>query len=246
MQRCPTSVKSSLFRDHAYNDARDGARWATSEVPSGAESSDPVGPPNRPSTEIDPEEMVGEYAIEHRIGKGGMGTVYAAMHPVIGKRVAIKVIESASEFRSTPLIETDWPQSGFPPILGWSHYLALLRVHDQQARAFYEIEAAREAWSVRELERQIAALLFERLAANRSPNEVITLARQGQQISSPNDVIKDPTSSRIRSCSSSSTSRRYRRELAGAVRLRLLAHEAHGQPGHLAVGALQGPLHARN
>src|SRR5258705_8434518 len=65
----------------------------TSEVLFGVDSSDPaMGPPNRPSTEIEPEEMVGEYAIEQRIGKGGMGTVYAAMHPVIGKRVAIKVI----------------------------------------------------------------------------------------------------------------------------------------------------------
>jgi len=53
---------------------------------------DELSLPSRPSTEIDPAEMVGEYAIEQRIGKGGMGTVYAAVHPVIGKRVAIKVI----------------------------------------------------------------------------------------------------------------------------------------------------------
>ncbi|MCG8420647.1 MAG: DUF1016 N-terminal domain-containing protein [Proteobacteria bacterium] len=52
----------------------------------------------------------------------------------------------------------------FPALLSWSHYLVLLRVPDDRARAFYEIEAARESWSVRELERQIAALLFERLA----------------------------------------------------------------------------------
>jgi eukaryotic-like serine/threonine-protein kinase len=48
--------------------------------------------PSRPSTEIDPAEMIGEYAVEERIGRGGMGTVYAAIHPVIGKRVAIKVL----------------------------------------------------------------------------------------------------------------------------------------------------------
>ena len=55
----------------------------------------------------------------------------------------------------------------FPPLLAWSHYLVLLRVQHEQARAFYEIEAARESWSVRELERQIASLLFERLSMNR-------------------------------------------------------------------------------
>jgi serine/threonine-protein kinase len=61
-----------------------------SEVP--VDSADELSLPSRPSTEIDPAEMIGEYAVEERIGKGGMGTVYAAIHPVIGKRVAIKVI----------------------------------------------------------------------------------------------------------------------------------------------------------
>lgn len=100
--------------------------------------------------------------------------------------------ESGGEIRSTLLIEFDPPETSFPPILSWSHYLVLLRVQNPQARAFYEIEAAREAWSVRELERQISVLLFDRLAANRNPDEVRALARQGQQVSSPNDVIKDP------------------------------------------------------
>ncbi len=39
--------------------------------------------------------MLGEYQIEREIGRGGMGTVYAAQHPTIGKRVAIKVLELA-------------------------------------------------------------------------------------------------------------------------------------------------------
>jgi predicted nuclease of restriction endonuclease-like (RecB) superfamily len=80
----------------------------------------------------------------------------------------------------------------FPPSLGWSHYVVLMRVRNNQARAFYEIEAAREAWSVRELERQIGALLFDRLAKNKSPEEVLALARAGQEIAKPSDVIKDP------------------------------------------------------
>src|SRR4029079_17925185 len=37
----------------------------------------------------------GEYKIEKKIGEGGMGAVYSAMHPMIGKRAAIKVISSA-------------------------------------------------------------------------------------------------------------------------------------------------------
>ena len=39
-----------------------------------------------------PGTMVGEYRIEQIVGEGGMGQVYGAVHPVIGKRAAIKVL----------------------------------------------------------------------------------------------------------------------------------------------------------
>ncbi len=83
-------------------------------------------------------------------------------------------------------------QPAFPSSLSWSHHLLLLRVANPQARAFYEIEAAREGWSVRELERQIGSLLFDRLARNRDKDEVLALARQGQLVVTPRDVLKDP------------------------------------------------------
>ena len=35
---------------------------------------------------------VGEYRVQRKIGEGGMGSVYAGIQPVIGKRVAIKVL----------------------------------------------------------------------------------------------------------------------------------------------------------
>ena len=80
----------------------------------------------------------------------------------------------------------------FPPSLGWTHYRVLLSVPNPLARAFYEIEAARENWAARELERQIGALLFERLAKNRDKEKVMALAREGQQVDTPADVLKDP------------------------------------------------------
>jgi predicted nuclease of restriction endonuclease-like (RecB) superfamily len=80
----------------------------------------------------------------------------------------------------------------FPPLLSWTHYRLLLAIEKPEARAFYEIESAREGWSVRELERQIAALLFDRLALNRNADQVRALARDGQQVAVPGDVIKDP------------------------------------------------------
>jgi predicted nuclease of restriction endonuclease-like (RecB) superfamily len=80
----------------------------------------------------------------------------------------------------------------FPASLSWAHYLFLLKVDNPDTRAFYEIEALREAWSARELERQIASLLFERLAKSRDKEKVLALAKKGQEVTAPRDVIKDP------------------------------------------------------
>ena len=111
------------------------------------------------------------------------------------KRSAV-LIESdteVSEKRSAVLIESAPVGEGlFPPVLGWTHYLILMRVNDPRARAFYEIEAAGEGWATRELERQVASLLFERLSRSHDKDKMLALAREGQQVTVAKDVIKDP------------------------------------------------------
>jgi predicted nuclease of restriction endonuclease-like (RecB) superfamily len=110
-----------------------------------------------------------------------------------GSAIQSTLLSESTDIRSTALSESRSAQSPrFPQSLAWSHYLVLMRVPNDQARAFYEVEAAREAWSVRELERQIGALLFDRLAKNKSPEDVLALARAGQEVAKPSDVIKDP------------------------------------------------------
>lgn len=42
--------------------------------------------------ELQRGQLVGEYAIEQRLGEGGFGSVYSAVHPVIGKPAAVKVL----------------------------------------------------------------------------------------------------------------------------------------------------------
>ena len=76
--------------------------------------------------------------------------------------------------------------------LGWSHYVTLLSVTNPEARRFYEIEAAENAWSVRELKRQLDSSLYERLALSRDKHEVRRLAREGQVVEKASDLIKDP------------------------------------------------------
>ena len=76
--------------------------------------------------------------------------------------------------------------------LTWTHYAELLGVSDDNARGFYEKQSINENWSVRELKRQISSSLFERLALSKDKNGVLKLAEQGQLITEPKDIVKDP------------------------------------------------------
>lgn len=80
----------------------------------------------------------------------------------------------------------------FNPALSWTHYRLLLKVENETARSFYEIEAAKNSWSSRELERQIHSLLFERLLKSRDKKGLMQLARKGEAPEAPIDLIKDP------------------------------------------------------
>lgn len=77
-------------------------------------------------------------------------------------------------------------------VLSWSHYLILMRIENIEARSFYEIEAAQQQWSVAQLSRQVGSSLYERLALSRNKDEVMRLAREGQTVEKPSDIIKDP------------------------------------------------------
>jgi predicted nuclease of restriction endonuclease-like (RecB) superfamily len=76
--------------------------------------------------------------------------------------------------------------------LSWSHYNLLMRLENEQARNFYLKEVESENWSVRELDRQINSLLFERLALSRNKEKVKALSEEGQILESPRDLVKDP------------------------------------------------------
>lgn len=76
--------------------------------------------------------------------------------------------------------------------LSWTHYQILMRVENPQARSFYEIECYNQQWDKRYLQRQIGSSLYERLALSRDKDEIIRLAKEGQTIEKPSDIIKDP------------------------------------------------------
>lgn len=76
--------------------------------------------------------------------------------------------------------------------LSWSHYLILMRIENADERNFYEIECQQQNWSFRELQRQYASSLYERLVLSRDKNEVVRLAKEGQTVEKQSDIIKNP------------------------------------------------------
>ncbi len=82
--------------------------------------------------------------------------------------------------------------SPFP--LPWSHYVRLLSVDNQQARSFYENEALRGGWSVRQLDRQIATQFFERTQLSRTKAAILRRRNSPDPSErfTPEQEIKDP------------------------------------------------------
>ena len=75
--------------------------------------------------------------------------------------------------------------------LSWSHYVLLMRLPEAE-RKFYEIEAVKQNWSLRELERQFNSSLYERLALSRDKHRVKELSQKGHILTTPQDAVKEP------------------------------------------------------
>jgi predicted nuclease of restriction endonuclease-like (RecB) superfamily len=103
------------------------------------------------------------------------------MHPVSEK----------SQTLSSELSRTGSMKS-FP--LPWSHYVRLLSIKNPEARQFYESEAIRGGWTVRQLDRQIQTQFYERTALSRNKASMLKKGSQElpEDVVTPEEEIKDP------------------------------------------------------
>ena len=78
--------------------------------------------------------------------------------------------------------------------LSWSHYVRLMAVEKPQGRAFYETEAIRGGWSIRQLDRQIESQFYERTMLSRNKTAMLVKGShpQPQDVVLPEEEIKDP------------------------------------------------------
>ena len=76
--------------------------------------------------------------------------------------------------------------------LSWSHYRVLMRISDKTARDFYTEECAKSAWSVRQLERQIHTMYYQRLLASRDKESVAAEIQTTEPKPEYEKAVKDP------------------------------------------------------
>lgn len=162
------------------------------------------------------DEQGGKLRAEY--GKGVLKRVSERLTERLGKGWSVDTLENARNFyniyaKSEPVVrKSDAPIGKSEPVvrilgttenrnqwslnqrftLPWSHYQILTHVKDSDARSFYEIEAFKQQWSKRQLQRQIGSGLYERLALSRDKDEVMRLATEGQVVEKPSDIMKDP------------------------------------------------------
>lgn len=76
--------------------------------------------------------------------------------------------------------------------LSWSHYRVLMRISDNERRAWYTEECAKSGWSVRQLERQINTLFYERLLSSQNKEAVEAEIQTAEPAPEYEKIIRDP------------------------------------------------------
>lgn len=76
--------------------------------------------------------------------------------------------------------------------LSWTQYKLLIRIDNEDKRAFYIAEVVKNNWTTRQLERQVYSSLYERLLLSNDKESVLAVAKNEKQPSDAKEIIKDP------------------------------------------------------
>lgn len=107
--------------------------------------------------------------------------------PLYGSGFSVRQLEQSRRFyRMYPIANALRSQ------LNWTQYRLLIQIEDPCKREYYELESVNNAWTARETERQINAMLYERLLLSNDKESVLAIARKERIPESPTEIIKDP------------------------------------------------------
>ncbi len=145
----------------------------------------------------------GEYIVEYEQRGRDRATYGSELIRRLGRDLTLRLGKGFSRsnlqyMRKFYLISKKSQTSGFfgkgqtSGFLTWSHYLEILRADDPLEISFYCKECENSKWSVRKLRRQMQSMLFHRIALSRDKKGVLELARKGDEVQRPNDILRDP------------------------------------------------------
>jgi predicted nuclease of restriction endonuclease-like (RecB) superfamily len=131
------------------------------------------------------EEQRGEDRAEY--GAYLIRNLADVIEPEFGSGFGIRQLERARQFyRVYPIA------SALRTQLNRMQYRLLISIDDEFKREYYELEAANQGWTGRELERHINAALYERLLMSNDRESVLAVARRERIPEKPTEIIKDP------------------------------------------------------
>lgn len=109
------------------------------------------------------------------------------LEPEFGSGFSVRQLERCRQFyRTFPIA------SALRTQFNWTQYKMLLSIEDSSKREYYELEAIKNAWTGREMERQINSGLYERLLMSNDKEAVLAVARNQKLPETPQEIIKDP------------------------------------------------------
>ena len=131
------------------------------------------------------EEQGGNARAEY--GKGFIKNLAAELEPLYGSGFSFRQLNFSRQFYlAYPKVNALRSQ------FNWTQYRSLIQIADKAKREYYELEAANNNWTARELERQIHSLLYERLLMSNDKEALLEIARQERMPESPQELVKDP------------------------------------------------------
>jgi predicted nuclease of restriction endonuclease-like (RecB) superfamily len=131
------------------------------------------------------EEQNGENRAEY--GTFLIQNLANTIEPTFGSGFSYRQLAFCRQFYKTyPIVNALRSQ------FNWYQYRLLIQIDNSDKREYYEYETLHNAWTGRELERQINSGLYERLLLSNDKKSVLEVARRERIPEKPSEIIKDP------------------------------------------------------
>ena len=131
------------------------------------------------------EEQGGKARAEY--GRGLIKNLAKEIEPEYGSGFGVRQLEQARQFY------IEYPiANALRSQFNWTQYRTLIQINDKDKREYYELEAANNCWTARQMQRQINSMLYERLLLSNDKEAVLAMARKEKLPETPQEIVKDP------------------------------------------------------